>query len=50
MSDRDKGLLKAEIDAIPNAYCAFCYWHLARNIQKKFGLRAKQAFWKLVYV
>jgi hypothetical protein len=25
MSDRDKGLLKAEMDAIPNVYYAFCY-------------------------
>jgi hypothetical protein len=50
MSDRDKGLLKAEIDAIPDAYRAFCCWHLAKNVQQKFGLKAKQAFWKLVYV
>jgi hypothetical protein len=50
MSDRDKGLLKAEIDAIPDAYWAFCCWHLAKNVQQKFGLQAKQAFWKLVYV
>jgi transposase-like protein len=50
ISDRDKGLLKAEMDAILNAYRAFCCWHLAKNIQQKFGLKAKQAFWKLVYV
>ena len=38
------------MDAIPNTYRAFCCWHLAKNVQQKFGLQAKHAFWKLVYV
>jgi hypothetical protein len=50
MSDRDKGLLKAEMDTIPNTYRAFCYWHIAENIKKKFGQKARYTFWKLVYV
>jgi len=44
MSDRDKGLLKAEIDVILDAYRAFYCWHLAKNVQQKFGLQAKHAF------
>jgi MULE transposase domain len=50
MSDRDKGLLKAEIEAIPNVYRAFCCWHLAKNVKKKFGQTARKEFWGLVYV
>ena len=50
MSDRDKGLLKAEMEAIPDAYRAFCCWHLAENIKTKFGQKARHSFWKLVYV
>jgi hypothetical protein len=44
MSDRDKGLLKAEMDAILDAYGAFCCWHLAENIKKKFGQKARHSF------
>jgi MULE transposase domain len=50
MSDRDKGLLNAEKEALPMASQAFCAWHLAENIKKKFGQKARHAFWKLVYV
>ena len=35
MSDQDKDLLKAEMDAIPNAYRAFYCWHIIENIKKK---------------
>jgi MULE transposase domain len=50
MSDRDKGLLKAEIEAIPNAHRAFYCWHLAENVKNKFGQAARKEFWGLVYV
>jgi hypothetical protein len=32
MSDQDKSLLQAKMEAIPNAYQAFCCWHLAKNV------------------
>jgi hypothetical protein len=50
MSDHDKGLLNAEKAAIPSASPAYCAWHLAENIKKKFGQKARHSFWKLVYV
>jgi hypothetical protein len=50
MSDRDKGLLNAEKAALPGASHAFCAWHLAENVKRKFGQKARHAFWKLVYV
>ena len=50
MSDRDKGLLNAEKAAIPGASPAYCAWHLAENIKKKFGQKARHSFWKLVYI
>lgn len=50
MSDRDKGLLSAKKQEIPNAHLAFCCWHLAENVKKHYGTKARDAFWKLVYV
>ena len=50
MSDRDKGLLNAMKEIIPNVHHAHCCWHLAENIKKHFGIKARDAFWKLVYV
>jgi hypothetical protein len=50
MSDRGKGLLNAEQTALPKASYAYCAWHLAENIKRKFGQKARHAFWKLVYV
>jgi hypothetical protein len=50
MSDRDKGLLNAEKEALPTASKAFCAWHLAENNNKKVGQKARHAFWRLVYV
>jgi hypothetical protein len=44
MSDRDKGLLSAEKAAIPSASPAYCAWHLAENIKKKFGQKARHSF------
>ena len=50
ISDHDKGLLNAEKATIPSASLAYCAWHLAENIKKKFGQKARHSFWKLVYV
>jgi hypothetical protein len=49
MSDRDKGLLNAKQVSLLGAWYAYCCWHLAENVKKKFGQKVWQEFWKLVY-
>jgi hypothetical protein len=49
MSDHDNGLLNAEKAALPSASYAYCAWHLAENIKRKYGQKAQHEFWKLVY-
>lgn len=38
------------MDAILDAYKAFCCWHLAENVKKKFSKKVQYTFQKLVYV
>lgn len=42
INDREKGLLQAVHDVLPIAFNAFCCWHIASNVQSKFGLAAKR--------
>lgn len=47
ISDRDKGLGSAIFDFFPDSYQALCCEHIEQNVQKKFGLKARQVSWKI---
>src|SRR2546429_3143606 len=49
ISDRDKGLQTAVPDVFTNVYHSHCCQHIADNVQKYFGLQARNAFWKAAY-
>jgi hypothetical protein len=42
INDREKGLLQAVQNFLPNALNAYCCWHIGSNVQTKFGLAAKR--------
>ena len=46
ISDPDKGLVQAD-GVFPNAVHAYCCLHIAENVQTKFGLHARNLFWKI---
>ena len=43
MSDRDKGLQSADME-LPHAYRGYCTQHIKENIQRRFGLKAREMF------
>ena len=49
ISDRQKGLLAAVKEVLPDTTEGYCCWHLAENIKTHFGATARQIFWRLVY-
>ena len=47
ISDRDKGLLKAD-GIFPYAIRAWCCFHLSENVKLAYGgISARDAFWKV---
>jgi hypothetical protein len=49
MSDRQKGLRKALKTIFPMASHAYCCQHIAANIQSRYGIAAREAFWPVAY-
>jgi len=49
ISDRGKGIIKVVQLHAPNAYKAFCYIYLIKNIKDNFGEDIKKLFIKLIY-
>ncbi|KAE8208357.1 hypothetical protein CF327_g7125 [Tilletia walkeri] len=49
ISDRDKGLMNAVENLIPNAQHAYCCYHLAANLKKHHGAATQPFFWRCVY-
>ncbi|KAE8183396.1 hypothetical protein CF335_g8335 [Tilletia laevis] len=48
-SDRDKGLLAAVEDELPEVCHAYCCYHLAANLKKHHGASTQPLFWRCVY-
>ena len=46
LSDRDKGLISCA-NEFPFAFRGYCCQHIAANIKDKFGIQARDLFWKL---
>jgi hypothetical protein len=49
MSDRQKGLRKALKEVFPRASHAYCCQHIAANVQSRYGITAREAFWVIAY-
>jgi len=49
MSDREKGLKKAIATVFPDAVQSHYYQHIAANIQSRFDIKAREAFWPMAY-
>ncbi|KAE8182182.1 hypothetical protein CF336_g8641 [Tilletia laevis] len=49
ISDRQKGLLNAINEVLPDATEGYCCWHLAENVKTHFGVQIRKQFWGLVY-
>lgn len=49
MSDRQKGLRKALKEIFPMASHAYCCQHIAANVQSRYGIAAREAFWAIAY-
>ncbi|KAE8217669.1 hypothetical protein CF319_g8294 [Tilletia indica] len=49
ISDRQKGLLNAIENVLPETTEGFCCWRLAENVKKHYGAEARRLFWPLVY-
>ena len=47
VSDREKGILEAISTVFLEALAAHCCQHIADNVQSKYGLAARKAFWKV---
>ena len=43
INDREKGLLNAIALVLPDVFNAFCCWHIASNIQARFGIGSKRS-------
>ncbi|CAD6985950.1 unnamed protein product, partial [Tilletia controversa] len=49
VSDRDKGLMAAVDDQLPDVSHAYCCYHLAANLKKHHGASTQPLFWRCVY-
>ncbi|KAE8233607.1 hypothetical protein CF326_g1353 [Tilletia indica] len=49
VSDRDKGLLAAVDEELPDVSHAYCCYHLAANLKKHHGASTQPLFWRCVY-
>lgn len=47
--NRDKGIAEGIINHFLDAFYAMCCQHIGTNVQKRYGVLARQAFWSLAW-
>jgi hypothetical protein len=47
LSDREKGLRIVVDELFPHAHRGYCAQQIAENVKTRYGLAARQAFWKI---
>jgi hypothetical protein len=48
LSDREQALCIVVDEPFPHGYRGYCAQHMAENVKTRYGLAARQAFWKIV--
>jgi hypothetical protein len=45
ISDREKGIVTAVMEALPTALHLHCYQHIADDLQQRYGNKVRPLFW-----
>jgi transposase-like protein len=49
MSDRQKGIVAAVAEVLPDIQHSYCAQHIAANVQSAYGIAARKLFWPCAY-